>query len=98
MRYFSSLALSALHFHAAGWLPFSQSEWNALHKGHNKHLKRVTLMHFGHSSMTWSAMRVQSELGVSDTEGFLREARLRFCSQLISLGEPLVWALLQQEQ
>ena len=46
MRYFSSLALSALHFHAAGWLPFSQSEWNALHKGHNKHLKRVTLMHF----------------------------------------------------
>ena len=43
-------------------------------------------------------MRVQSELGVSDTEGFLREARLRFCSQLISLGEPLVWALLQQEQ
>ena len=39
-----------------------------------------------------------TELGVPGAEDFLREARLRFCLQLVNHGTPHLWTLLQMEQ
>ena len=98
VSFLSSLVFSAMHFNAAGWILNSQREKACLRKGHAKLLKRVALLHFGQAAMKWEETRVQTELGALRAEDFLREARLRFCLQLVNCGTPHLWTLIQMEQ
>ena len=98
MQYVQSLIISAMHHHAACWLPDTKREWNALSKGHNKLFKRIAYMHFGPAAQNWTAEKVRCELGTLDFHGFLTEARLRFCLQLVCKGIPHLWALIQEEE
>ena len=98
INFLRSLVFSAMHFNAAGWVLQSRRERDCLHKGHFKLLKRVAMLHFGQTALKWETGRVYGELGVQTAEEFLREARLRFCIQLVHHGTPHLWALLQHEQ
>ena len=98
VNFLRSLVFSAMHFNAAGWVLHSRREKDCLQKGHFKLLKRVAMLHFGQTALKWEAGRVYSELGVQTADEFLREARLRFCLQLVHHGTPHLWALLQLEQ
>ena len=97
IQYVGSLVYSALYFHAACWLPQTQREWQCLTKGHFKLHKRLAILHFGPTALTWGAPRILSELGVADAVVFLREARLRFVLQLVRNGIPHLWAMIQQD-
>ena len=97
IQYVGSLVYSALYFHAACWLPQTQREWQCLTKGHFKLHKRLAILHFGPTALTWGAPRILSELGVADAVVFLREARLRFALQLVRNGIPHLWAMIQQD-
>lgn len=61
--------------------------------GFQKIYKRVTLLHFGHVARDWSTAKILATFRVDLTLFGL----LRYLGQLIRIGQPHTWALIQQE-
>lgn len=95
MQLFGSLVLSTITFNAAVWVPRNKRQERQIHTAFARLFKRLATMHRGPVAITWSLSRALYELGLPTDQAILRNARLRYLSQIIKMGQPHLRRLIQ---
>ena len=97
-RLFESLVLSTIVYNAAIWRHRNMRQAAQIESSFTKLYKRIAAMHFGHIALDWGRTKVIEEYGLPSHEEILCQARLRYLEQLTRIGEPQLWALLQEDE
>ena len=97
-RLFDSLVLSTIVYNAAIWRPRNKRQAAQIESSFTKLYKRIAAMHFGPIALDWGRTKVLDEYGLPSHEEILCQARLRYLEQLTRVGEPQLWALLQEDE
>lgn len=87
------MVLSTVTFNAAVWCPQNKRQAEQIEASFLRLNTRVYVLHFGHQSVKWSRVRILNEYH----DVTLRRARLRYLLQLVHVGQPHTWALLQMD-
>ena len=90
--------MSTITFNAAAWSTTTKGQIKQIENGFDKLHKRIAIMHHGAHALTWSHAQVYTALNLPDTDTLLRVVRLRYLAQMVRVGQPHFWALVQIEQ
>ena len=96
MQLFASLVISALHYNLAVWMPFNKTIMSNFTRKLNGLLRRVAFMHFGLAVKEWRQQELHVKMQVLPPVEQLHTARLRYLHHLITAGDTVLWAILQQ--